>query len=334
MSILNFFRNDFSKILGIYFDGDKIFLAYLADEIEFSEFNFDGDTNQLAEKIAYLCAKNGWENPKIALALREGTAATFQTEFKSVPENEIESAVKIWATANVGRDARCSSVKFGDEIWMEAVPENIVEEYAAAFEKKFLPLCTLTEIPDNPQRPLTPFNRAESAAEIALNNAAPNVLAGKISHWNFKRIALAAAAVFLLAVSLVSARLGYEYYAASKNLAVAQENLKELGELAAFKGIIEANAAEMHRLNDLISAQNITADKFNALIRIGRLIDGKIWLDKIKTSGDTLELTGTADMPDALKNYLSRLKSFAQNVKLENSASNDGQIDFLIRVTF
>ena len=135
MSILNFFRNDFSKILGVYFDGDKIFLAYMADEIEFSEFNFDGDTNQLAEKIAYLCAKNGWENPKIALALREGTAATFQTEFKSVPENEIESAVKIWATANVGRDARYSSVKFGDEIWMEALPENIVEEYAAAFEK-------------------------------------------------------------------------------------------------------------------------------------------------------------------------------------------------------
>lgn len=335
MNFLNLFRNDFSKILGIYFDGDKIFLAYLADEIEFSEFSFDGiSTEQLAEKIAAICAKNDWQNPKIAIALREGTAVTFQTEFKSVPDNEIEDAVKIWAIAHVGRDARYNSVKLGDEIWMEALPENIVEEYTSAFEKNSLQLCALTEIPDNPERQLTPFNRAESAAEIALNDAAPNILAGKISHWNFKRIALAAAAVFLLAISLTSAKLAQEYYTESKNLAAAQENLSALEELAALKENIDADAAEMRQLNELIAAQNVTADKFNALVRIGRLADGKIWLDKIKTSGGTLELEGVADTPDAVKNYLSRLKSFAQNVKLENSAVNDGQIDFLIRITF
>lgn len=334
MGFLNFFRNDFSKILGVYFDGDKIFLAYLAGEIEFDEINFTGDTNQLAEKIAARCAKNGWENPKVALVLREGTAVTFQAEFKSVPANEIEDAVKIWAVAHVGREARYSSIKLGDEIWMEALPETIVEEYVDAFEKNSLQLCALTEIPDNSNRQLTPFNRAESAAEIALNNAAPNILAGKISHWNFKRIALAAAAVFLLVISLASAKLAQEYYTASKNLAAAQEKFSALSETSELKETIDADAAEMRQLNDLISAQNITQDKFNALIRIGRLADGKIWLDKIKTSGDTLELTGVADTPDAVKNYLSRLKSFAQNVKLENSASNDGQIDFLIRVTF
>lgn len=334
MDFLNFFRNDFSKILGIYFDGDKIFLAYLADKIEFSEFSFDGDTNQLAEKISAVCAKNDWRSPKIALALREGTAATFQTEFKSVPENEIESAVKIWATANVGKGARYSSVKLGDEIWMEALPETLVEEFVDAFDKKSLPLCTLTEIPESSPRPLTPFNRAESAAEIALNNAAPNILNGKIPTWNFKRIALAAAAIFLLAVSLISVRLGYEYYAAAENLEAAQENLNALSELAALKENIDETAAEMRRLNELSATQNFTQDKFNALVKIGRLADGKIWLDKIKTSGDTLELAGTADTPDALKNYLSRLKSSMSDVRLENSASNDSQVEFLIRSTF
>lgn len=334
MGFLNFFRNDFSKILGVYFDGDKIFLARLAEKIEFDEINFTGDTNQLAEKISAHCAKNGWKNPKVALALREGTAVTFQTDFKNVPANEISDAVKIWTIAHAGKDSRCSFVKRGDEIWMEALPENLVEEYAAAFEKNSLPLCVLTEIPDNPERQLTPFNRAESAAEIALNNAAPNFLNEKVSPWNFKRIALAAAAVFLLALSLVSARLAHEYFSASNNLAAAQENLSALGELAALKESLDADAAEMRRLNELSAAQNLTAEKFNALVKIGGLADGKVWLDKIKTSGDTLELTGTADTSDALRNYLSRLKSFAKNIKLENSAMNDGQINFLIRVTF
>lgn len=334
MGFLNFFRNDFSKILGIYFDGDKIFLAYLASEIEFSEINFSGDTNQLAEKIAYLCAKNDWENVKVALALPKGAAVTFQSDFKNVPASEVSDAVKIWAIAHAGKDSRYSFVKRGNEVWMEALPESLIEEYDAAFEKNSLQLCALTEIPDNPQHQLTPYNRAESAAEIALNDATPNFLTEKISLWNFKRIALAAAAVFLLAISLVSAKLTHEYFSAVAQVESARGNLSAFNEVAAFKEIIDADAIEMRRLNEFSATQNVTAEKFNALVKIGRQVDGKVWLDKVKASNNTIELVGAADTSDALRNYLSRLKSFAQNIKLENSSVNDGQIDFLIQIIF
>lgn len=341
MWLIDFFRADFSRILGVHFDDDKIFLAYNADQFDFAEINFEPDassaasnTEQLAEKIAAACKKRGWHNPKIALSLREGTAATFSSEFKNIPANEINDAVKIWALAHVGKDARFTSIRLDDEIWMEALPAAIVDEYAAAFDKFSLELCALTEIPATSPRKLTPFNRAQAAAEIVINNAAPNILAEKIARWNFKKIALTAAAIFIIALASVSAKLAHEYFAAAGNLAVNQQNLTAKTKLAALKENYDDDVAEMRRLNDLCAEKNVTPEKLNALIFIGQIADGTIWLDKIKASGDTLELAGSADSPDAVKNYLRRLKKFAPNVKLENSAANDGQIDFSIRLTF
>lgn len=339
MWLIDFFRADFSKILGVCFDDDKIFLAFNADQFDFAEIYFEPSADvpaaeQLAEKIAAACKKRGWQNPKIALALREGTAATFSSEFKNIPANEINDAVKIWALAHVGKDARFTSIRLDDEIWMEALPAAIVDEYAAAFDKFSLELCALTEIPATSPRKLTPFNRAQAAAEIVINNAAPNILAEKIVRWNFKKIALTAAAVFLIALASVSAKLAHEYFTAAENLAAAQQILAAKSELAALKENYDADVTEMRRLNDLCAAKNSAPEKFNALIFIGQIADGTIWLDKIKASGETLELAGSADSPDAVKIYLRRLKNFAPNVKLENSAANDGQIDFSIRLTF
>ena len=273
MWLIDFFRADFSRILGVHCDDDKIFLVYNADKLEFAEINFEPDassaasnTEQLAEKIAAACKKRGWQNPKIALSLREGTAATFQTEFKNVPAKEINDAVKIWATAHVGKDARFTSIRLDDEIWMEALPATIVDEYAAAFDKFSLELCVLTEIPATSPRKLTPFNRAQSAAEIVLNCAAPNILAEKIARWNFKKIARTAAVFFLILLTSAFAKLAHEYFTAAENLAAAQENLAAKSELAALKKNYDADVTEMRRLNDLCAAKNSSPEKLNALI--------------------------------------------------------------------
>ena len=144
MDILKFFREDLSEILGVYCDDEKIYLARLGGEIETAEINFEINLNdkstqieQLAIQIKNFCNLRSWKISKVALVLRDGTAATFQTDFKNVPANEIEDAVKIWAMAHV-KNARYTSIKSGEEIFMEALPASIVEEYISAFEKNSL----------------------------------------------------------------------------------------------------------------------------------------------------------------------------------------------------
>ena len=345
MNILKFFREDFGEILGVYCDEEKIFLARLTDKIETAEINFEIDLNdktpvifQLAEKIKIACNQRGWKTSKIALNLREGTAATFQTEFKNVPANEIENAVKIWAVAHAGKNPRYTSVKFDDEIWMAALPENIVDEYISAFEKNSLKLCALTTIPANSiteDRPPTPYNRAIFAADILKNKKPPNILSEKIFTWNIKKISLTAAAVFFILLAGFSAKLAQDFYQASTRAETAQERFNEQDDTFILKNSFDAATAKLKRFNGVIVEQDINFKKFNALVKIGTIADNKIILNKVKASNEILELEGVAESPDAVKNYLSRLKnSVSSKVKLKNSAENDGQIFFSISLSY
>lgn len=342
MDFINFFREDFSEILGVYYDGEKIFLARFTDKIEMDELPFEisndaPSTLQLAQKIKFLCNKNFWQNPKISLILREGTAATFQSDFKNIPAAEIENAVKIWATAHVGKEARYTFIKADNEIWMEALPASIVEEYVDAFAENFLTLCNLTEFPtifSDADRPPTPYNLAIFAADILKNKKPPNILP-EISTWNFKKIALTAAAVFFIVLAGISAKTGHDFYTAENSLKTAQNRFTANDDTFILKSTLDASTAKIKQFDGVISAQNVNPEKFNALLKIGKLSDGKIFLDKIKANGETVELEGVAESPDAVKLYLNRLKNFiSPKVKLKNSAEEDGQFIFSISITF
>ena len=344
MDIINFFREDLSEVLGVYCDGEKIFLARLASEIEMAEIDLEFDSNnnisyteRLAEKIKITCTQRGWKISKVGITLREGTAATFQTDFKNIPANEIESAVKIWATAHVGKEASYTSIKIGDEIWMEALPISIVEEYILAFEKNSLQLCAITEFPpvQNDERPLTPYNLAIFAADIIRNNKSPNILPQKISNWNVKKISLTAAAIFFIVLAGFSANLASDYFPAVKRAETAQKRFNSLEEDFILKNNLDAVTAKIKHIDKLISTQNITAQNFNSLIKIGKIPNEKIIIDKIKTTGETLELEGVSESPESLKLYLNRLKNFVSpKVKLKNSTEIDGQIIFSVNIIF
>ena len=345
MNILNFFREDFSEILGVYYEDEKIFLARLADNIETAEINFEVDLNdktpfveQLATKIKFFCNKRGWQISKVAFTLRDGEAATFQTDFKNVPANEISNAVKIWAVANVGKDARYTSLKFDDEIWMEALNAAIVEEYISAFDKNSMQLCALTAIPANllnEERPLTPFNRAIFAADILRNEKPPNILSEKISAWNVKKISLTAAAIFFIALTGFSVKLFADYNLALKRAETAQARFESFDDINNLKEDFDASTAKLAALNSIIAAQGINSKNFNALVKLGKIANGKIILSKVKASDENLELEGVADSPDAVKVYLYRLKNYVSpKVKLKNSSENDGQIFFSIEIIF
>ena len=342
MDVVNFFREDLSEVLGVCYDEDKIFLARQTDKVETAEINFEIDLNdknsateQLAEKIKLECNKRDWKVSKVGLILREGTAATFQTDFKNVPANEIENAVKIWAVAHVGKAARYTSINFGEEIWMEALPASIVEEYISAFEKNSMQLCALTEIPPNAEEITTSIDRAIFAADIVKNKKSPNILPQKILTWNIRKISLTAAAIFFALMIIFSAKLSYDYFTASTRAETAQNRFNALDDDFYLRQDLNASTAQIKRFNGLISSQNINFQKLNALIKIGQIPGTDIFLDKIKTTGETIELEGFAESPDAVKLYLSRLKnSVSPKVKLKSSNEDDGQIIFSISVTF
>ena len=344
MDFINFFREDAGEILGVHFDGEKIFIARLNDKIEVEEFCFEIADNQtpaveqLAQKIKLICNKNLWHNPKISLVLREGTAATFESDFKNIPAAEIASAVKIWAVAHVGQDARYTFIKSDSEIWMEALPALIVEEYISAFDKNSLQLCNLTEFPtilSDDARPPTSYNRAVFAADILKNKKPPNILPEKNSAWNTKKIALVAAVAFLIVLVGISAKLGHNYFTAVNSLETAQNRLKSQADTNLLKSESDAATAQIKRFDSLISAQNINPKKFNALIKIGRIYDAEIIPNKIKATDETLEIEGVAESSDAVKIYLNRLKNIVSpKVKLKNSTEDDGQIIFSISIIF
>lgn len=343
MNLINFFREDLGGVLGVYYDGDKIFLAHLADTLEMAEVNFELENDatpaieQLAEKIKLICNKNDWKISKVGLILRDGTASTFQTEFKNIPTNEIESAVKIWAVAHV-KEPRYTSIKINSEIWMEALPASIVEEYISAFEKNSMALCALTEFPQilsDDERPPTPYNRAVFAADIVKNKKSPNLITEKISTWNIKKISLTAAAIFIIALAGISAKLIHNYHHAATRTETAQTRLDSKNDTFILKQDLDASTAQIKQFNALIATQNINPENFNALVKIGKISDAKIIIKQIKTTGKTLELTGVAESPDAVKLYLSRLKnSVSPKVKLKNSTEDDGQFVFSISVNF
>ena len=182
---------------------------------------------------------------------------------------------------------------------------------------------------------MTPFNRAIFAADILRNNKTPNILAEKIFMWNIKKISLTAAAIFVIILSGFSAVLAQEYFSAYTAFERAQERLQANADTFTLKENFDALISALKGLNDKIAAQDISPQKFNALVKLGKIADGKIILSKIKASEETFELEGVAESPNAVKNYLNRLKVvISPKVKLKNSSENDGQIFFSISINF
>ncbi len=342
--LVNFFREDLSEIVGVYHDGEKIFLARLADKLETAEvdfsFGFEKDLSaaeQLAKKVAEVFSERGWKFSRIGLCLREGEATTNQVELK-IPAEEIESAVKAWSVAHVGKDEVHASLKVGNEIWMESLPKTAVDEYVAAWRNNSMTLCALTAFPEilaDDAENLTPVSRAIFVAKIIAGKKIPNLLLGQFDAWNWKKISAAAAAIFLFCVAVFSAKLGHDYFKASAQLETARESFAAHEEELALKEELDENIAAMKNLTELIASQADNSKKLNTLIKLGRIADGKIRLTKINASGDSMTLEGIAESSDAVQRYLRRLKSSVEmNARLERStATDDDEIIFSVKIT-
>ncbi|MBQ4403886.1 MAG: PilN domain-containing protein [Selenomonadaceae bacterium] len=328
-----FFRADTSEIISVYFDGEKIFIARLTEKFETAEIEADGaEIEQLAEKISRECRQRGWKTSLVGFCLREEDAVTFQTEVANVPEKEIPALVKSWALAQTGAGAAFSFAKIGEELWMETVPRAKVEEFSAAFEKFNMNLRGLSVMPVDMLSKISPFDRTEFITEVVRDRKSPNLLSGHGGAWNWKKISLAIAAIFFIAIFIGSAKLFFDYSVASNKLDAAKTSIDEVREDLALKENLDATVAELRKINQL-AAQIEIKPNFNLLVNLGKIVGGDVHLTEIRVDGDALELKGVADNSDAVKSYLSRVKnSVVNSARLESSAeSDDGEIIFVIR---
>ena len=335
--IKNFFREDSGEVVGIYHDGEKIFLARLSDKLETLEQDFEIDVlkkippaEQLAEKVFLLCSQRGWQTSRTALCLNEGETATFQPNFENIPAEKIESAVKVWAEAQAGANALYTSAKVCGEFWTEAMSQKSAAEYFSAWEKNSMTLCEMTA--------LTGIfsDKAAYVARLAAEKKSPNLVKIKTGVWNWKKIFLTGAGIFLLATSIIFGRLFYDLHTTRENFQATKKSLSAESGVTTLQEDIEKNISEMKTRNNFLAAQVEPSNKLNTLIKLGQVANEKIHLTKITLSGNVAELEGVTEKADNIKNYLRSLKNFvATNPKLESATAADGgKINFVIRLTF
>ena len=338
---LNFFKEDFSEVVGAYFDGEKIYLSRrINDNVENIDVNFSislddevSEIEQIAEKISMACSQRGWKTSKTGFCLREGAVTTFQTQFSGIPANEIEGAVKTWAKSQVSENSLYTSIKSEDEIWMEAILKSTADEYVKAWSKNSMSLCALTVMPvefGTPINLIKPATFAEFVADVVATKKAPNLLKDRLSAWNFKKISATIAALFFCAFLFAFAKISYEYHNAAAQVDALQNILNQHADELEMKKAADENIAEMKKINSLSAAQINSLPQFNALVKLGIVADGKTHLTKIRTSNDSVELEGVAENTDDIKNYINRLKTITPHVKQGNLSSTDDVINFTV----
>lgn len=343
-TVKNFFREDFSDVVGIFYDGFKIYLARITDKIELDEVSWEIylDTEnsyeeQLAEKIAVILSQRGWKSAKVGLCLKDTDAIIFHANFDNIPQNEIESAVKVWATAQAGENSCYDFLESDGEIWAETVPKTLTEKYISAFEKNSVNLCVLTAMPNFSSESSALEKNSDKAifiAEILKEKKVPNLLTKKITEWNLKKIFLTAAGIFLFLIAGLSTKIFYDYRTAENELATIQKILSEKSELLILKEESDENIAEMKKINSILAEQKEKFSKLNILIQLGKISDGKVKIQKIIVTENSVQIEGIAKNSETVEKYLRKLKnSVAENSKLENaSTTNDGKINFTVKI--
>ena len=331
----NFFREDTGDVVGVYFDGETIFLARLTDTFEATEIAADGDDfARLAEKISDVCNGRGWQTQSVGFCLRERDAVTYRSEISNVPEKDFPALVESWSRAQAGNDAVSSFAKVDGELWMETLPRSTVDEICAAFRKVNLNLTALSVMPADLLTKKTPLERALFIADVAANKTSPNLLHTHGTSLDAKKLSTAVVVIFFVAALVTASMTFAAWFEAANELDAANRALNELRDDINLKKFFDEDVDALRRLNNL-TADNATTT-FNALINFGKVASGDVHLTSLRVDETSAEVDGLATNADTVKSCLARVKSsVTQAARLENSsARDDGEITFAIRADF
>jgi len=331
ISLEKFFRADFSEVVGVYFDGETIFLSRneesLSAYFEIEEENF---AEQLAEKVLLMCNKQGWDTPKIALCLREVDSTVIQADFENIPAERRESAVKSWATAQVGENALYTFAEIGGDYWAETIPTFQAERFVAAFEKNSMTLCAMTQLAGKFS---DSADKASYISKFATEKNFPNLLKTRLSDWNFSKIFAAVVGIFFISAATIFGQMFYKNFTLHDELETLQKKIALQNDSAILNENFKSNTAESNRLNELLATQ-FDKTKLNILINLGKISDEKIHLTQINFAEDFAEIEGFAKDSADVKKYLGNFKNkITKNAKLEKISTEDDKVIFKIRLT-
>lgn len=332
-SAKNFFSEDTNEFVGAYFDGEKIFLTRLTETFETAEISADGyEFARIAEKISEACRQRGWNTQAVGFCLREDDAVTFQTELVNVPEKDFPAFVKSWSQAQSGNGALNSFAKVGVELWMETLPKATADAILTAFQNHGLNLLALSIMPPDLLTKKNPPDKAKFICEVAAKKTLPNFLRPREISWDVRKLSAVPIAIFLIIVAVQSSKIFSDWRAASNELDAEKISFSEMHDDLSLKKIIDDDATELQRLNNLTA--NVNAPKnFNVLINLGKTFGGDVRLTKIRLDENSVQLDGLATNAEVVKSCLARVKNYvAQSARPENSSvRDDGEIDFTIR---
>ena len=328
--IKNFFKEDFSEVVGVYYNGEKIFLAHITHKIELEEINFEIDftenispTEQLAEKIFMILNQRGWQNSKIGLCLNDDDAIILKTSFDNVPENEIDSAVKTWAITKSDKNAAYAFIKIDENIWAETLSETLLNDYISAYQKNSLNLCALSVMPT----PEDDNDKAIFIAEVLNEKKPPNLIKNNPDVYNHKKIFLAVAGIFLFVHILFSIKLFYDYKIAENNLRAINKILSADSQSLVIKKNFDKIISDLKILNAMMYSQADKFAKLNAMIRLGEIYDSAS-IKKISANKNFMQVDGVADKIENVE----KIQRIFDNSVVENSANVDGEIIFTIKI--
>ncbi len=342
---INFFRPDLSEVLGISFDGAKIYFVRIADgEEEKFEVNFKIDafekvskTEQLAEKISVVCSSQGWKTSAIGFCLDPEEIKTCSDDVRKMTSENIFKSAKTWAIAHVGEKSFFDFIVTPEteEVWVEAISKDDAEKYISAWEKNSMTLRALTALPKNFQ-PEDEYSKAKFVAQVVRSQKSPNLFNSFLPRFNFIKISATVFAAFFIVLSAISFDLWQDYSTAEENLTDSRENLNTQSELTVTKKIVQKEIAETKKMTKILAEIDEPAAGRNILLKLGLIADGKTRLTKIFCDEKILSIEGISENPEEMGNYLSRLKkSGLSNARIENSSENDdGEIEFKITVKF
>ena len=189
-------------------------------------------------------------------------------------------------------------------------------------------LCALTAMPQFENETYAPAEYADFVAGIVAESKTPNLLKNRLHLFNYKKISAAIVAIFFCALVGISAKLAVEYHVASAQLETAQAEAALYENDFAMKKSFEADFVELRKINELCAAQT-SPPIFPALVKLGAIADGKVFLNKVNFLRDNLELEGTTDDPNEIESYTRRLKKFlTRDVHTGNLSSKDDTTTF------
>ena len=338
-------QKNFDNVIGIYFDGTKIYCVNLKLEetsqqwqvedtatiLLIEKINEDSNIHEMiAQKINKLCNERNWQTKIIALCLNVNDVIIDYEDLSILPKDKIGNAVKyqISAAGDFEIDTFFYAyMELDSKIWMEGILKTEAVKWIDELTKNDLKLLCLTAMPDSIYQiddiDLTNVNenfinssglKAIFAAKTLAKREMPNLLIEKtvdLIGWNFNRIAVIIIILTLLVSSVVLSLDAWQFYQVKSELANEQQKLKSLETEQRKEEFISKAIKEVENKNQILV--NLSKSSFpwrSILIHFGTIKTKGVWLKEISNIDEkTIEVKCEAIDFETMSNYIRKLET-------------------------